>query len=623
MEYVPAQPITLNAAIARAVAFNLETRVKEIEREIEEAKLRTSSVEMLPALDFDATHTRNSDVLSTTDDRLTTEGSATFTWNILDLGVSYSRAKQQTNEVLIAREHQRKAFQDIVRRVRVAYWRAAGAERLMEQVHGLATNIKIAMRESRALERSGANDVAKSVAYRREIVDSVRQALTLQRELRESRAELAELLNIAPGAKFRLASASLKASMPSLPMTLAQMEQHALDNRPELRIEDYNERMSVWQAREALFEMLPGAKFSAGKNYSNDQFNLVPNFTTMGFQLGMNLFDLFSGTSRIDEAEKRGELARRQRLATTLAVMTQTHMAYIQYRNASQQMRLAREVARADRRLAQLVASDTSFENTDYFEAVRIATRQLQSEMDEQQAIVELVTAHGEIIHSIGLDVYPDEIRLDDLPALTAQVAAITAKWESASGDLDEPAESPLDVLVNAMLDGGEPAPGTGGRGRNEPREARMDDGTVVPTERIDALNAFATASAGTEPMLPKRSHVLPDDSIDGFVDMMPPPLQAAASPAKAVANMSVPDGHVVQFGVFRNESRARKLRESLVGPQDALLHGADIRVVERKDRQGAIVHYVETAAISDRSLAIEMCAMLRSAGQDCITATR
>jgi hypothetical protein len=79
---------------------------------------------------------------------LPTPPSAGLTWNILDLGVSYARAKQQANNVLIAKENQRKALQDIIREVRTAYWRAAGAERLMGRIQTIAENIKIAMHES-------------------------------------------------------------------------------------------------------------------------------------------------------------------------------------------------------------------------------------------------------------------------------------------------------------------------------------------------------------------------------------------------------------------------------------------------------------------------------------------
>jgi outer membrane protein, multidrug efflux system len=656
MEYKPVGPISLNQAIARAVAFNLQRRVKEIEREIEDAKLQTQSIDMLPSFDIDAARNSTSVPLSQTDSPLTRTASAGITWNILDLGVSYARAKQQADEVLVARENERKALQDITRDVRTAYWRAVGAQRLMGKVQRIARNIKVAMRESRAMERSGANDVVKSVAYRREIVGSVRQALTIQRELREARGELAEYLNIRPGTDFTLATVSLASAMPALPMSLPEMERHALENRPELRVEDYNERMSEWQAREALFEMLPGAKLTAGKNYSSDAFNLTPNWISTGFQLGMNIFDLFSGTSRMDEADKRGELARSQRLALTLAVMTQTHMAYIQFRNASQQMRLAREVARADRRLARLVASDTDFLNTDYFEAVRLSTRQLQSEVDEHQSQVDMIAAHSGVMHAIGLDVFPEKIQATNLAELTAEVGKITAKWEHKGDGPDLEPETPLDLLVDAMLLGGEQAPGTK-PDPGELREAKADDIPAVPSfdrvaEAIEQpvvdpaiLSAFETASGTPGPMLipdkvsentairavPFETMVSEEAAeIASLVEEFPD-APAVAIPATVTPTVtptviprvpSVP-AHVVQLGVFSSEAKADRLKQRLTAAPDGALYGVDIRVVRRSASTGKMLHYVETAAIAEQSIARELCTTLKGLGQDCVSVTR
>ena len=649
MEFVPVEPITLNQAIARAVAFNLQRRVKEIEREIEDAELQTKSFEMLPSLDLDAARNETSEQLSSSDDPVTRTASAGITWNILDLGVSYARAQQQADEVLIAREKERKALQDIIREVRTAYWRAAGAQRLMGKVQAIARNIKVAMRESRAMERSGANDVVKSVAYRREIVESVRQALTIQRELREARGELAEHLNIRPGTPFRLASGTLASAMPVLPMSLPEMEKHALENRPELRVEDYNERMSDWQAREALFDMLPGAKLTAGQNYSSDSFNLTPNWLSTGFQLGMNLFDLFSGTSRMDEAEKRGELARQQRLAMTLAVMTQTHMAYIQFRNASQQMRLAREVARADRRLARLVASDTDFVNTDYFEAVRLATRQLQSEADEHQSQVDLITAHSDVMHAIGLNVLPENLRTDNVEALTAEIGKVTARWEVRGKDVAAPDDTPLDLLVNAMLQGGEPptGPALPSDGLREARAPGVPDASPVdelpeipPMDPAD-LNNIATASGTPGP--PAQTSPSPAPSpvpvSAAVVAALPSPAspESMVAPSLPVPSLPSPSGAaaqetgasssspaiVVQLGAFRGQAKAERLRGRLTDAPDAALYGVDIRIVIRKAGSGEKLHYVETAALPDRAIARDLCATLKGLGQDCISVSR
>ena len=589
--FVPTGAISLEQAIARAIAFNMQGRVKQIEHDIADAELRTKSFEMLPSLQLDAGRARKDEALSSTDQRITNTASIGLTWNILDLGVSYARAKQQANNVLIAKENQRKALQDIIREVRTAYWRAAGAERLMGRIQTIAENIKIAMRESRAMERSGANDIATSVAYRREIVDSVRQALAFQRDLRESRARIAELLNIKPGTRFQLAKTQLAAALPTLPMTLAQMEQHALESRPELRIEDYNDRISQWQAREALFDMLPGMNLSTGANYDSDRFNLTPNWINTGFQLGMNLFGLFSGNSKINTAEKSGELARRQRLAMTLAVMTQTHMAYIQFRGASQQMRLSREVARADRRLSQLVASDKDFVNTNYFEAVRLKTRRLLAEIDEHQAQVELVTAHSDVMHAIGLDVFPTTIATNDLDALTGAVRKITAKWETKGADIETPADTPLDLLVNAMLRNGEGP--SKGQSKTKVFEVKL---SPTPTPHNDATSNLAK-------IIPAAGHSEP---------------VAKNKPSKKSGPV-----HVVQLGAFRSAPKAKTLHRVLTKSSEATLHGVDVRIIERSANNGDALHYVETASIPDRKSAVELCQILKGLGHDCVAIIR
>ena len=633
-KFTPKGPITLDQAIARAIAYNLEGRVKEIEHEIADAELETRNYDMLPELSVEGRRDWLSEPRTTTDDPVKNSANATITWNILDLGVSYAKAKQQANKVLIAREQERKALQDIVRKVRVAYRRAAGARQLMNSVNAISRSIKGAMQESRAMERSGANAVAESVSYRRGIIEAVRQALSVQRELRESRAQLAELLNIPPGTPFTLEAEPLSVAMPVVPMSLPEMERYALDNRPELRVEDYKERVSDWQAREAMFSMLPAPKVSLGKNYSNDSYDLTPNWLSTGFQLGMNIFNLFSGASRIDEAEKRGELARRQRLAMTVAVLSQTRIAYIDFRNATQHMRLAREVARADQRLATLVASDAEYVNTNYFEAVQYATRTLRSEIEEHQAEVDLVKAQSELIHAIGLDAFPENIRLDDLDKLTQQVHAVTARWQTKGDEIDAPADTPLDALVNSMLKGGEKDPSIRGKPPRHidirelaPDEPAGEDTSPERTRPIELpANALRTAAgpAAAPPTGPdstaKTARTDETVVLTGLTQAGFPPIGVTDTTKDAAGNRPV---HVAQFGVFRSDKRAARLRRNLTKREDAPLHGVDVRIVRRSGPAGEVLNYVETPAIPDPLIAHELCKTLHSLGRDCIAVER
>lgn len=69
---------------------------------------------------------------STSEEREHLLADATFSWDVLDFGMSYYRAKQQADNVNIAGEScRRKVLQNIVQEVRDAYWRALGAQRLL------------------------------------------------------------------------------------------------------------------------------------------------------------------------------------------------------------------------------------------------------------------------------------------------------------------------------------------------------------------------------------------------------------------------------------------------------------------------------------------------------------
>jgi outer membrane protein TolC len=234
VEFIPTKPIELHEAMARAVAFNLRHRVAEIESEIAKAELEKSNFELLPALEINAGRTQNSEKISVTDDRTDTTANAQIAWNVLDLGVSYARAKQKADEGLIAQEQERKALQDIIRQVNAAFWRAAVGQQLIIKVHTVARHLQDAMKASREMERNRVTDSVTAVAFRRTIVESVKQALAIRRELQEAKAELAELLNIRPGTNFELARPVTKVGIPRLPMSVENLEIFALENRPEL-----------------------------------------------------------------------------------------------------------------------------------------------------------------------------------------------------------------------------------------------------------------------------------------------------------------------------------------------------------------------------------------------------
>lgn len=619
--YIPDGPLTLHQAMARAIALNLPQKIKKIETDIAQAELEQSNFAMLPVLDTGVSGSTSNVQTSRTADKTIRGVNAGLTWNALDLGVSYARAHQNADAVLIARENERKALQDIMRDVRTAYWRVVTAETMMVKVRAAIPQLRNAVARSRELDRDRLQDVRVGAAYRRELIDAARQVITMKRELDQSRAELAEMLRIKPGTDFILASSGGQRTELALPMSLAEMEQYALLNRPEIRIESYNERISEWQAKEAFYKMLPGLELNASRNYSSDSALLNTSWIGTAMNLSMNLFGLFSTNAEKETAEHREELARKKRLAVSLAVLTQVHVAYSKFQMSQQQLRLAKESANSDHQLLQLVRSDTTLESTNYLEIVRLITRKFRSDIDEQGAYTSSVEAHGELMHAIGFDALPDDIKTDDMASLTGAVQKVMAKWETRTPRLRPLHQSGIYRLIDGILERAEPdetllqaSAGSFPTHRKKP----------VPRENDMARIAAIAPTAGTatpdyqatRPLKPLRQPQtktqLPQPNSVVTQDKQESRKLTALTSASTNAVVST---YSVQLAAFSTMDRATKFVAQLRKEQ----HNSDlIWVMNSPSSARKTVHRVYLGRFADRKSANSRCKLYRSAGRTC-----
>ncbi|MCW5606011.1 MAG: TolC family protein, partial [Burkholderiales bacterium] len=134
------EPITFPVALARALKYNLDYRLRLMESALARDLFDVAKLDLLPKLVAEAGYyRRNNDSggtsigiedrlvslrPSTSEERSYQMARAEFSWNALDFGLSYYRAKQVADEYLIAEERRRKILQNIVQDVRNAYWRA-------------------------------------------------------------------------------------------------------------------------------------------------------------------------------------------------------------------------------------------------------------------------------------------------------------------------------------------------------------------------------------------------------------------------------------------------------------------------------------------------------------------
>ena len=120
-------PLTFYDALARALKYNFDHRLSIMEAVLQDTQLDVATLNMLPRLAINAGYidrasqlgsssvdyfnqSRNSQLTqySTSQDASRGLADISFTWNVLDFGVSYFQAKQQANRILIAQERKRK-----------------------------------------------------------------------------------------------------------------------------------------------------------------------------------------------------------------------------------------------------------------------------------------------------------------------------------------------------------------------------------------------------------------------------------------------------------------------------------------------------------------------------------
>ena len=432
------KPISFEEAVARALKYNLDYRLKLMESALASGLANLSRYDMLPNLLANAGYaSRNNDsggnsvdidtgqrtlTNSTSQERNRQLASAEFSWNMLDFGVSYFRAKQQADQYLIAEERRRRVIQNILQDTRASYWRAVGAQRLARDAEVLGERAKSALERSREAEAQGLLPPRDALNYQRMLLDAVALLASRRQELEFAKRELAALMNVTPGTDFTVVEGVEPALMP-VPFNIAELEEVALSNRPELREEDFRMRITADEARRQLVTLLPGISFTAGAQYDSNKYLYNNNWIESGVRVSFNLMKALSypAMKDVQEAQKRNDQARR--LALSMAILTQVRVSVERYRLALHDLDIARDSNKVDQRLASYARAAESTRADTELELIRAETRSLHSQYQRYSAYAAAQTAFGRIYNSIGLEVLPVNMETASVAELASVVA--------------------------------------------------------------------------------------------------------------------------------------------------------------------------------------------------------
>lgn len=437
-------------AIARALLHNRDRRVKAMQSALRDRQLDAANFDMLPSLTARAGYTQRSEFSATESvpfidgDPVETGGGQTysvaqekerdtygvdFTWSVLDFGLSYVRAKQKADQFLIAQEQERKAVQNLAQDVRAAYWKAVSADRLLGKVGPLMTQVDSALDRSRQIQKERLSDPMDTLSYQRSLLDVKRSLASLQEELIGAEKRLARLMGLPPSTNIPLPdydSADVKA--PTLPMHIPTMERTAFLLRPEIRTAEYEQRISRKEVRAAFLKMFPDFSLSAGYQYDSNRFLRYNEWSNIGAAVSWDLLNIFKASREREAAEMAVEVAQERRLAASIAVLTQVHLALLEFESADRKLGTAKNYLDVSRGISVLVQRQEQSDSSGQLQVIKEQLNALVAELRRDLAYAQIQNAYARIFKSMGLNPYPTEAQTT--AQLAEDIEARQQQWQ-------------------------------------------------------------------------------------------------------------------------------------------------------------------------------------------------
>lgn len=416
-------PISLYEAIGRALKYNLDFHLERSEKILAMNELDVSQYELLPQLIGEAAYSgrdkfsgsasrslitgNQSLATSTSSDRDVHSANLSLSWNVLDFGLSYIRAKQAGDRVLVAEEETREVVNRLVQDTRAAYWRAVSNDRLIANMEELLVKVNQAIADSKRVETERLDRPLTALTYQRELISIKRELEQLQRDLSLSKIQLAALMNLPLGESYTLVIPERTNNVKSIGISPQLMEQIALENRPEIREVSYQKRINSYEAKAAILSLFPNLDLNFGKNYNSNSFLFENDWLGYGSRITGDLINLFKIPATNREFEAREKVLDARRLTLSMAIMTQVYVSLARFEYSKREFETAADYFTTQKKILDQLISAESLDSVSQQSLIREEMNLMVAEIKYDIAYSELENSYAGIFAALGLDLLP------------------------------------------------------------------------------------------------------------------------------------------------------------------------------------------------------------------------
>ena len=427
---LPDKKLNLEDLIAFALNRNLDLLSLHHEYEIQHEVATGEKFSMLPSINFNSEFSQRSHEAgsrakslvtglessgsSTSSERRSEKRDLSAVWSLLDFGLSYYRARQESNRALIIKQRHQRLRQNLILDVIQSYWKAIITQKAVEGAESIVLLAKERQENlQKQIERQTISEI-EGLENEERLIEMQIRLQTFQSDLYSAKAELASLLGLPPGTEFELSDIKLP-TIENIDMNIEELEKSALNSRPELFIQDLEGEVNADEIRATMLSYFPNASLFGSYNYDRNHYLIQKSWLNMGLRAAWNLlsFPRYQHSKTI--AEKRLAHIEKSRKSLSIGILTQVRLAYLVHMNAIKQHEMAKDLHSVKSRLFEAVKKGEKLGEYGGSEILRLQAEALFSKINSLTAYAEMHISLERINNAMGKPLYFSYLSIDEI----------------------------------------------------------------------------------------------------------------------------------------------------------------------------------------------------------------
>lgn len=422
-------PLTLDQILCIVLERNLDLLVKEKEYEYQYELATGAKLKMIPPLVMTGEisgRDRNTGMSSQSlvpgippappsisQDEHVNRRDLTFTWNLLDFGISYYRARQAADKAIITEMEYLRLRQRLIQDTVEAYWKAQAAMLGLTESQNLIIEANQFMTFINTQIKNQVVSKDKALSQEKQILRQEVQIQLYEKEYHKAMLDLAKLMGY-PFASFALLPEETGEIDIELPSTEV-LEQLALQNRPELFGLDMQDISVINEAKVALLQIFPSLSLFAGRFNDTNSFLIFNHWIVAGLRYSWNLLAIPYHMQDFLSELQHHKAVEYERLAVSIGILTQVNLAWLEYQDTKQEYRLVEQLADVNKEILQAAKMREEVGEISALELlIDYKYDALLSKVEALRAYGYLKSAIEQINTSIGIPFYLEGCKVED-----------------------------------------------------------------------------------------------------------------------------------------------------------------------------------------------------------------